>query len=385
MDTPQTPRPQPLVLVVGGLTRSLVAFRGPLLDEMIRRGWRVVAAAGDDDPETVAELAERGIDFVRLPLRRTGMNPIVDLVTLRALVSVMRRVKPDIFLGYTIKPAVYGLIAARIAGTRRRVVMLEGLGYAFTAGRGIKRAVARLVATASLRLSLPFAHRAIFLNGDDRDWFVRRGLVTAQRTALVSGAGVDLDYFAPAPFPLQPLTFLMIARLLRDKGLYEYADAARLVRRHRPDTRFLLVGPLDTNPASVRREDLEDWVREGIIEYRGEVRDVRPAIAECHVYVLPSYREGLPRTVVEAMAMGRPIIVTDVPGCRDTVVDGVNGLLIPPRDSLALAAACERMIDDRDFMHRAGARSLEMCRQQFEADSLARHTAAIVAGATEGS
>lgn len=378
----RTATPQPVALVVGGVASSLLEFRGALLDEMVGRGWRVVAAAPEAEPETVAALTRRGISFVPLPLARSGMNPFADLATLRTLLALMRRLKPDIFFGYTIKAAAYGLIAARLGRVPRRVVMITGVGYALTDGIGARRWLARLVTTTILRLSLPFAHLAIFQNPDDLELFVRRRLIRPEWTAQVSGSGVDLARFAPVPSPVPPITFLMIARLLVDKGLHEYAEAARLVKRTHPEARFVLVGPVDPSPAAVKQSVIEGWVREGLIEFRGELRDVRPEIAACHVYVLPSYREGMPRTVLEAMAMGRPIITTDVPGCRDAVVDALNGLLVPARDAPALAGACRRMIDDPEFMRRAGARSLEICRQRFDAELVAQATFALIAGAS---
>lgn len=368
------------MLVVGGIASSLINFRGPLLDEMIARGWRVVAAAQDDDKESVAALTAKGIEFVGLSLARAGMNPLADVRVLRALIALMRRVRPDVFFGYTIKPVAYGLIAARLARVPRRVGMITGVGYSFTEGSGMRRRLARLAASANLRLSLRFAHRTIFQNSDDRDLFVKRGLLRAGATNVVDGSGVDMSHYAPAALPGGPVTFLLIARLLRDKGLYEYAEAARSVKRDRPEARFVLAGPLDPSPAAIKQAEVDGWVREGAIEYRGELRDVRPEIAGCHVYVLPSYREGMPRTVLEAMAMGRSVITTDVPGCRETVVHGWNGLLVAPRDARALADACRQMIDDQEFVRRAGALSLGLCRQRFDAVLVARETIALIDG-----
>lgn len=371
---------RPLVLVVGGLTRSLVDFRGPLLDEFISRGWRVVAAAGDEDEATVAALAAKGIDFVRLPLARSGMNPFADIVLLAALARLMRRVRPTVFFGYTLKPAAYGVLAARLTGVSRRVAMISGLGYSFTGDSGLRRRIARLVATMTLRLGLLRAERVIFHNDDDRDAFVRLGLVSARRAEVVGGSGVDMDHFRPAPLPQGPVTFLLIARLLREKGLREFAAAAGAVKRDHPSVRFVLVGPDDPSPGAIKRDEVDRWVRDGLIEYRGEVRDVRPDIAACHVYVLPSYREGMPRTVLEAMAMGRAVITTDVPGCRETVVDGWNGLLVPARDSAALADACRRLAGDQEFTRLAGTRSLDLVRRRFDASQVSRETATIVLG-----
>jgi glycosyltransferase involved in cell wall biosynthesis len=371
------------VLVIGGAAHSLVNFRGPLIRELRARGFRVTAAAGDEDKETSAILSAWGVDFVPLRLGRTGMNPIADIAAIGALSALMRRISPDVFFGYTIKPVIYGLLAARLAGVPRRIAMITGLGYAFTDGPEAKRRFARAVAVSSYRLSLRFADRVIFQNADDRAFFLNHGLVRwPDQTALVAGSGVDLDHYVPAPLPNEPVTFLMIARLLRDKGLHEYVEAARQVKRQQPGARFVLVGPADSNPAAVNLAEVEAWMREGIIDYRGEVRDVRPEIAACHVYVLPSYREGMPRTVLEAMAMGRAIITTDVPGCRETVIAGENGLLVPPRNADALAEAMTQLTAHRSSVAAAGSASLSLCRAKFDSRTVASLTAALIEAET---
>lgn len=360
------------ILIVGGVARSLVTFRLPLLKAMISRGYHVTAAAGDDDSESIQVLNRLGIDFVRIPLGRTGMNPIADTTTIYSLYTLMRSVRPEIFFGYTIKPVVYGLIAARIARVPRRIVMITGLGYAFTEGTEFKRRIARTLASTSYRIALRSADRVIFQNPDDRAYFLsHRLLARPDIAARVNGSGVDLTHYLPAPLPTGPITFLMIARLLRDKGVYDFVEAARIVKRQNPEARFVLVGPFDTNPSAVQPAEVQAWVTEGNIIYRGELRDVRPKIAACHVYVLPSYREGMPRTVLEAMAMGRPIITTDVPGCRETVVDGKNGILVPARKAQTLAEACLRFVGDPTLIATAGVASQTMARKKFDARSVA--------------
>jgi glycosyltransferase involved in cell wall biosynthesis len=293
----------------------------------------------------------------------------------------MRAVKPDLLFAYMIKPVVYGLIAAKLAGVKRRAAMITGLGYAFTDSPGEdivarwKRTAVFVAARGAYALALRFADTVIFQNPDDKAQFAAMGLTRArQRVGLVNGSGVDLAHFAPAPKPDGPISFLMIARLLRDKGVYEYVEAARLVRRSHPEARFVLVGPFDPNPTAVKPAEVGAWVREGAIEYGGAVEDVRPHIAASHVFVLPSYREGCPRTVLEAMAMGRPVITTDVPGCRETVEDGVNGLLVPARDAGALGRALAKLAAEsgkRDAMATFG---LRLARRRFDRTAVAAMT-----------
>jgi len=332
------------VVVVASLAESLVNFRGPLLRRLVGSGHEVTALA-PQSPSIAAQLADWGVRFESIPLERTGLNPLRDVRLLLHLLKALRRLRPDCVLTYTIKPVVYGCIAARIARVPTIGAMITGLGFAFTDGTGATRTVTRRVARSLYSMALRAATVVFFQNPDDRNLFVTLGLLHGTRVVMIDGSGVDLDHFAPTPLP-QRTSFLMIARLVRDKGVQEYVDAARLLRRSRPEVPCVLAGWLDTNPAAVSAADLKHWVEEGAVHYVGGLDDVRSALAECSVYVLPSYREGTPRTVLEAMSMGRAAITTDVPGCRETVVDGESGVLVPVRDAEALAAAMFGFIDD---------------------------------------
>jgi len=380
------PEPARHVLILGGIARSLVNFRGPLIRELIARGHRVTAAAGDADPSAAATLSAWGVPFRRVRLDRAGMNPAADIAGLTALTSLMRRERPDVFFGYTIKPVVYGLLAARLAGIERRVAMVEGLGYAFSEGNEPRRRTARWLVSMGYRTSLPFADALIVLNRDDERFFREgRFLRPSARLDVVPGTGIDLDHYAPAPLPAGPPTFLMIARMLGDKGVREFVAAARLARRQHHDARFVLVGPFDRNPAAIAPAEVEAWSREGIVVYRGAVDDVRPAIAACHVLVLPTrYREGIPRTILEAMAMARAVVATDIPGCRDAVIGGRTGLLVPPGDPNALAAAMIRFARDRAFAIAAGEEGLAVCRAQFDTKTVVPKLADLVMGGASG-
>lgn len=361
--TPMKSRRHVLVL---GVARTLVGFRGPLIRAMLAEGHRVTAVSDEYHPEMAETLAAWGADFRTVSLARTGRNPLSDLASLYELVALMRAVRPDVFFGYTIKPATLGVLAARLAGVKRRVAMIAGLGYAFTEGGGPARAMVRFAAETLCRQTLRFADRVIFQNPDDEKFFVEHGFVSESKAARVAGSGVELDHYAPAPLPDGPLTFVLLARLLRDKGVGEYAAAARIVKSRYPETRFLLAGAVDPNPTSITHAEVEAWTRDGTIEWLGQVNDVRQCIAQAHVGVLPSYREGIPRSILEIMSMGRAVVTTDAPGCRETVVPGLNGFLVPLRDAGAVAEAMLRFAAEPGLAARFGSQSRRIAKQRFD-------------------
>jgi glycosyltransferase involved in cell wall biosynthesis len=358
-------------VLILGVAKTLTNFRGDLIRTMLAAGHRVTAVNDVYDADVATTLASWGVDFHVVPMWRAGMNPFADASTLVALTKLMRDVKPDVYFGYTVKASTLGVIAARMADVPRRVAMVVGLGYAFGERGGAGRAVARIAATQLYRRALPLADKVIFQNPDDLAYFVDSGLVSAGKAARVEGSGVDLDHFAVADLPDGPPTFLMLARLLRDKGVREYAEAARMVKRLRPEARFVLAGDTDANPASIARGEVLRWAAEGTLEWHGHVDEVRETIAGSHVGVLPSYhREGIPRASLEMLSVGRALITTDAPGCRETVIDGVNGLLVPPRDPEALAAAILRLIDEPALVARFGAASRRLAETRFDVVSV---------------
>ncbi|QTP53346.1 glycosyltransferase family 4 protein [Billgrantia sulfidoxydans] len=358
------------VLVIGGTARSLSNFRGPLLKLLGERGHRIVAAAHPDaSAEGVRrELAALSIPFEPLAIGRGGLDPLEDWRTARAIRALIARHAPEVLIAYTAKPVIYAGLAVRDQPGVRFHPMITGLGYAFSEARGAKRSLLHALLTRLYRRALANAHTTIFQNPDDQALFRECGLLSpTARSAVVDGSGVDVDLFPPRPLPREPV-FLMLARLMVEKGVRVYVEAARLVHERYPQARFQLAGALDPNPSSVRPEELAAWQAAGDIEYLGKLESVQAALAGCRCYVLPSwYREGIPRSVLEAMATGRPIITTDSPGCRETVEPGINGWRVEPRSARALADAMLALIEADDTAVAAMARaSLEQVERRYD-------------------
>lgn len=347
---------------------SLSNFRGPLIKALVLQGVEVLAIAPDYDENTRASVSSLGAFPIDCTFNRTGMNPFRDGLDTLKLAALLRRLQPDVTLGYFIKPVIFGTLAAWLAGVPRRVAMIEGLGYVFTASGGgepVRRKVLRSLVSQLYRFALGRAHKVIFLNSDDINEFVGAGLVQESKVIKLGGIGVDLADWPLTKPVTQPVTFLLAARLLREKGIVEYAEAARLVKAHHPEVRCVLLGGLDPNPGGLGQLEVQAWVTEGLLEWPGHVA-VKPWLAQTSVYVLPSYREGVPRSTQEAMAMGRAVITTRAPGCRETVDEGVNGFLVPVRDVPALAKAMLRFVETPALIETMGLESRRLAEDRFD-------------------
>lgn len=330
------------VLISANTIWNLTNFRGGLIRALIASGYDVVVAAPHD--AFASRLLQLGCSHVNLPMNNKGTSPASDLILLWRYWRLLLRERPDAVLGYTIKPNIYGSLAAHAVGVPV-INNISGLGTAFIRGGWLAAVVRRLYAISLRRSRLVY-----FQNKDDQSLFVELGLVRPDQTELLPGSGIDLTRFQPVATAdradKRPLCFLLVARLLWDKGVGEFVEAARLVRLRYPEIRFQLLGFLDVeNRTAIDRSTVERWVEEGIVEYPGAADDVRPYLAAADCVVLPSYREGTSRTLLEAAAMARPLIATDVPGCREVVDDGVNGLLCKVRDAVDLAEKMLRMIE----------------------------------------
>ncbi len=351
------------IMIIAGFDQSLPLFRRELIESWLELGYDVVAAAPGN--RVAGQLKEMGVSYRQVPLERAGMDPIKDLRLFFSLISLIRKEKPDLLFLYTIKPVIYGALASIFSRKTTAYALITGLGYAFMAeneGSYLRKLIVFLY-----RQSLKACRKVFFQNPDDKKIFVKEKIVGEEKTVLVNGSGVNLEHFKQAPLPEGFLSFLMIARLLKEKGVVEYVKASKMLKEKYPGVLFKLVGwVFEDNPTAVNKKQLEEWKNEGCIELYGETEDVRSFLAGCSVYVLPSYREGTPRTVLEAMATGRPVITTDVPGCRETVKDGVNGILVPIKDAEALANAMERFILDDAIIEKMVKESRKMAEEKYD-------------------
>ena len=353
---------------------SLKNFRGRLIESLRADGHDVIAVA-PAFPEPIVEWCESlGVAMERTSLDNQSLNPLRDFAVLGELYRIIRRRKPDVVMGYTHKPAIYTALAARIAGVRRVTMMVTGMGFGFEPGAGFKRKIVPLITRSLFRLGCSVSDAVIFHNKDNRDFFLSEGLLRQPRKAVVvGGSGVDLAHFAPQPLASAPtgeIAFLLVARIVRYKGILEYARAAQALRGRYPKARFLLAGYHDSNPLAYSKDE---WTFiEEQLDYLGPSDDVRSLYADAHVYVLPSYGEGMPRTVLEAMASGRAIITTDTYGCRDTVEEGGNGHLVPTRDWERLSDAMESFLGGKSSYEAMGAASLDRVRRLFDVEQVNR-------------
>lgn len=358
------------VVFLSSLSWSLVNFRGALIARMIAEGHEVIACAPDQEPDVVATLTRMGARFQMTPMARAATNPLGDLRTFLHYLGLLRRERPDVVVAYTQKPIIYGGLAAQFSRRTRFFAVMSGLGYVFSVEADHRR-VLRSIVSRLYRIGVRKAACIFVFNGDDRRVMLENGIINSEQCVRqVAGSGIDVRHFIECPFPDGPMTFLMMGRLMRDKGVGEYVAAARLVRERWPESRFLLLTRPETeNPTGYSTADLEVWRREGLIEFIPETRDVRPHIAAAHVFVLPSfYREGLPRTILEALASGRPVITTDMAGCREPIRHGENGLLVPPRDAPALAAAMTVFLERPEQVAVMGRAARAVAVEQYDVD-----------------
>lgn len=352
---------KPKVLIALNTAWNLLNFRAGLIRALIAAGYDVVAAAPSD--KYVSRLLVLGCRFVPLPMDNKGTHPGRDLLLLWRFYRLLQHERPDVYLGYTVKPNVYGSLAAHTLGIPV-INNIAGLGAAFIKDGWLTHLVRGLY-----RLALSRSAKVFFQNDDDRQIFVLGGLAAERISACVPGSGIDLSKFSPTALPgRSPIRFLLIARMLWDKGVGEFVEAARLLKRCGTNLDFCLLGFLDVqNPAAISRKQINTWVEEGVVRYLGASDDVRAEIAAADCVVLPSYREGTPRTLLEAAAMARPIVTTNAVGCREVVDNGANGYLCRPRDAADLAdkIACMAALSsgERETM---GLRGREKVEREFD-------------------
>lgn len=366
-------------LIVASYPASILKFRGALIKALQDKGFETHIAAPEFEifPEEYEDLTDLGYVVHPIPMQRTGTNPLNDAKTLSALYLLMKKIKPSHVMGYTIKPVIYGSLAAKLARVPHRFALITGLGYAFQGAeeQDYKKSNLQKIMHKLYSVALASTHKVFFQNPDDEALFrTMKILQPKASTTVVNGSGVDISEYSVQPFAtiddISIPRFLLIARLLGDKGVREYAQAARIVKEKYPQAQFDLVGWIDDNPDAIKQQELDSWINEGLFNFWGKLDDVKPAIAASSIYVLPSYREGTPRTVLEAMAMGRSIITTDAPGCRETVIEGYNGYLVPVKAVEALAAAMERFIINPELIIEMGKASRQLVEEKFDVDTV---------------
>ncbi|HYG19317.1 MAG TPA: glycosyltransferase family 4 protein [Ohtaekwangia sp.] len=370
--------PQPKrAIVLGSYIFSLINFRKHLLEALVNSGYEVLALAPGYDEAVISQLRAIGVRYQHVTLSRTGFNPWEDLKTISALRGIFRTFDPDLLITYTIKPVIYGNIAARLKPRMKTLALITGLGYLDTGAPTFRKRLVQRVIHALYRFALKRLAFIAFQNPDDQYYFMSRRLIgPGTAMTITAGSGVDLKHYTRTPAVLQPVVFLLIARLIRAKGIVQFLEAAEILKNeHREKVRFQVVGlPDEHNPDSIDMNEVQQLADRGIIEYLGFQKDVRAGIAAASVFVLPSYyREGTPRTILEAMAMGKAIITTDNPGCRETVKDGHNGFIVPVRDAPALVQAMQRYIADPKLIVDMGEASYRLAQSKYDVHLVNQH------------
>ena len=349
------------VLVLSSHTQSLFWFRQDMMREFMKLGYQVTAAGQLPEKDWSQAFSSLGVKYRQIDVSRNGTNPLNDIKTLISIIGLLREERPQSIFAYQAKTVIYGAIGARLCGIKEFYPLIAGVGSVLMAEGGI---VKKLMMT-EYRASLKFAKKVMLQNKDNLAFFLENKLVKSEKCEIINGSGVDTERFAVTPLP-EKTAFLCISRLIRDKGVGEYLDAAREIHKKYPDVKCMLVGPFDTNPSAITKDELQSYIDDGSVEYFGEQRNVRPYLADCSVFVLPSYHEGTPKTVLEAMSCGRAVITTDAPGCRETVTDGENGILVPVKDWKALSHAMEKLIENPGLVAPMGEKGRKIAEEKYD-------------------
>lgn len=353
-------------------SKSLLNFRSEFMQEIQSRKFEVhVISPGLEKGTPInSQFRQMGLFPHNINLRRAGKNPFKDLKDIFGLYLLIKRIRPDYLITYNIKPVIYGNICARILGVPKIYSMITGLGFAFQGGTG-SRLILKILVSFLYRVALKAVDKVFFQNPDNKNLFIKLKIIKnhPQKISIVNGSGVNLIRFCETHLPKEP-KFILISRLLGDKGIREYVEAAKIVRAHYPNTEFGLAGPFDENPDSITPQELESWINSNHIHFLGSLDDVRPSISNYSILVLPSYGEGTPRIVLEAMAMGRPVITTDVPGCRETVTNKKNGFLVEVKDVKSLVEAMLKFIEEPDLISSFGRESRFLAESKYDVDEV---------------
>ena len=361
------------VVFIGTVASSFYSFRADLIYALLKQGHEVYAFTSEYTAEDLKKIEHLGAIPVTYTLNRGGLNPLEDIVATYQLSKKIKEINPNLVFSYFSKPVIFGTLAAKLAKVPRVIGMLEGLGYTFTEqpeGLSKKTQLIKKIQVFLYKIALPQLDQLIFLNPDDPKDLLEQYAINVKNVEVLGGIGLNLqDYpYQPLSNIHLPLKFLFIGRLLKEKGIHEFVQAAKLVKKIYPDTEFTVLGAIDHhNLGALQQTELNALISSNIIQYPGHVSNIKDWIADSHVFVLPSYREGVPRSTQEAMAVGRAIITTDVPGCRETVVDGVNGFLVPKWNPQALAEKMIYFIENPEQIQAMGEESYKIAQEKFDA------------------
>ena len=366
------------IFLIGTTASNLYIFRKDLILSCISQDIKVYALVSEPDNFWNNKIKETGAHLLEYKMNRSGLNPLSDIKSILQIKDYINEYKPDVVFSFFTKPVLYGSLAAKISNTPQIVGMIEGLGSPFTEhpnGQALKMKIIRFIQISLYRIVFPFLDKIIFLNSDDPYDLIKKNRIYHKKDviSILGPIGLDLkDYPYSSWDSNKPMTFIFVARLLAEKGIYEFIEAAKIVKEKHLNILFKVIGGLDlNNPYGLSQDDLDSLIQTGIIEYPGFVKNVNEHIASSAVFVLPSYyREGVPRSTQEAMAIGRPVITTDVPGCRDTVIDGVNGFLIPKWDVKALVEKMCFFIENPDQINIMGKESYKIACEKFDVDKV---------------
>jgi glycosyltransferase involved in cell wall biosynthesis len=350
------------LVLVSPKNNTAYNFRGDLIKEIINNGYDVIVTG--PDYKEVDKITDLGAKFKLLPSKNNNIKPFQDILYFFRLYRLFIKEKPDIVLSYTIKPVIFGSIAAKMAKIKNVNAMITGIGYVFLS-KSIKSFLLKFLVTSLYKTALKSISNVIFQNSDDMNFFINKRMVINDVCKVVNGSGVNLDFFRPTHLP-KKISFLMVSRILFNKGIKEYIEASKIIKTIHPNVTFNLLGEIERNNDSFDYSLLKPFIEDEIIDYFTYSNDVRHYYENCSIFVLPSYGEGLPRSILEAMAMNRPIITTDVPGCRETVINNVNGFLVKPKNVLSLVDAMMKYIENPHLIERHGYESLKYCRLKFD-------------------
>lgn len=353
------------IAIISNVSGSLINFRGELIKEWINMGYKVYAFAPKFKVDDKKKLKSINAIPVRYELNRSGLNPFKDLKSIISLYNNLKKINPAYIYGYTIKPVIYSSLISNFLNLKGMYSMITGLGYAFK-GINFKEKIVNKIAIFLYKISLKNNTKVFFQNPDDMNLFIKKDLINKEKTFLVNGSGVDIEKYYKSKPNVDNISFLIMARLLKSKGIKEYIEAAKIIKNNYPNVEFNILGSPGKGPDALNMDYINQAHEEGIINYLGRKPDVRPYIAQSSVYVLPSYREGTPRSVLESMSMGKPIITTNVPGCRETVIDGENGFLIPVKDHITLADKMKYFIENKSKIIEMGKKSRKIVKEKYD-------------------